>query len=58
MEDARDSGQAQERRRRLAEALRENLRRRKARARSLPDPAAPPDEDPDASSGETGRDAP
>ena len=27
---------------RLAEALRQNLRRRKAQARALPDPAAPP----------------
>jgi hypothetical protein len=56
MEDARDSGQAQERRRRLAEALRENLRRRKARARSLPDPAEAPA--PDAAGGDTGQDAP
>lgn len=56
MDDARDSGQAQERRRRLAEALRENLRRRKTRARSLPGPAEEPA--PDAASGETGQDAP
>jgi hypothetical protein len=56
MEDARDSGQAQERRRRLAEALRENLRRRKARARSMPGPADEPA--PDAADGDTGREAP
>ena len=36
-----DTGRA----RRLAEALRENLRRRKAQARALPDPAEPPPSD-------------
>ncbi len=61
MDDARDSPRAAERQRRLAEALRANLRRRKARARAAgagdPDAALRPDAlPPDAPSPAAGRD--